>query len=507
MTNNVLKSDCLLKHGEYRIDRTLGQGGFGITYVAEQVSLGRKVAVKEFYMKEHCNREDGSHVSVPSTGSKELVGKFRDKFIREARMLASFKHQSIVKVVDVFEENGTAYYVMEYLEGGSLQSLTERRGRLGEEDALRYIREIAGALDYIHSRDTLHLDVKPGNIMLDNEGRAVLIDFGISKHVDVEGHLTSSTPLGVSRGYAPLEQVAQEASSTYSAATDIYSLGATLYFLLTGKRPPEPSSMLKGLPTGDLEKAGASKRTINAICGAMQVSKDDRPQSIDAFLELLDGKAENNRGGSQEGASGDDETVTYGTLRVSSRPDDAKIFIDGRQTGSTKGSLKIKLEPGSHIVRIDKGGYELYERRVSIVAGRTVEVRAGLERKKPVISAAAIISCIVAAMLVAGLFLWRPWKPQQDVTDDTDSVLVAQTDSSTAAGITDIPAVRPQQPQPALASARSLVARRRVGLAAGVRRADRLGVRCRCLASRRLRRRGATTRTSRSRSRWRWGKC
>ena len=289
MNDNTLKSGALLKHGEYSIIRVLGQGGFGITYQAEQVSLGRKVAVKEFFMKDICNRDEStSHVSVPSVGSKEVVSKFKDKFIKEARMLAGYKHPSIVKVHDVFEENGTAYYVMEYLEGGSLQSLVKSRGKLGEAEALQYIKDTAEALGYIHSRDTLHLDVKPGNIMLDSDGRAVLIDFGISKHIDNEGHLTSSTPLGISKGYAPFEQVAQEPDSSYSAATDIYSLGATLYFLLTGKHPYDASAILKGLPTGELEEAGVSRRTIAAISATMKVQKDDRPQSVEEFLKLLD---------------------------------------------------------------------------------------------------------------------------------------------------------------------------------------------------------------------------
>ena len=292
MANVELENGSHLKHGEYRIERVLGQGGFGITYEAEQTSLGRRVAVKEFFMKDYCNRDDGSsHMSVPSVGSRDVVESFRNKFIREARMLAGFRHQSIVKVFDVFEENGTAYYVMEYLEGGSLQNLVRQRGRLTEAVALEYIREVADALGYIHSKDTLHLDVKPGNIMLDADGRAILIDFGISKHIDSEGHLTSSTPMCVSKGYAPLEQVAQEPGSSYSPATDIYSLGATLYCLLTGRTPLEPSALLDGLPTGELETAGVSATTIAAISAAMQVRKEDRPQSAAEFLSLLSGKA------------------------------------------------------------------------------------------------------------------------------------------------------------------------------------------------------------------------
>lgn len=291
MSEIELNSGLMLKHGEYRIVRTLGQGGFGITYEAEQVSLGRRVTIKEFYMKDFCSREDGSsQVSSPTMGKTGLVEKFKDKFIKEARMLAAFSQRSIVRVIDVFEENSTAYYVMEYLEGGSLHSLVNRKGRLEEKEALVYIQEVAEALDYIHKRNTLHLDVKPENIMLNNEGRAVLIDFGISKRIDNEGHLTSSTPLGVSKGYAPLEQVAQDNVSTYSPATDIYSLGATLYFLLTACQPPDASTLLKGLPETELDAAGISASTKNALNCAMKIWKEERPQSIDDFLDLLKGK-------------------------------------------------------------------------------------------------------------------------------------------------------------------------------------------------------------------------
>ena len=287
MNDNTLKSGSSLQGGKYIIQRVLGQGGFGITYEAEQVSLGRKVAVKEFYKKDSCNRDEAtSHVSVPSVGSKELVEKFRAKFIKEARMLAGYKHPSIVKVYDVFEENGTAYYVMEYLEGGSLQSLVKSRGKLGEAEALRYIKETAEALGYIHSRDTLHLDVKPGNIMLDSDGRAVLIDFGISKHIDSEGHLTSSTPVGISKGYAPLEQYKQGSDiKSFTPATDIYALGATLYALLAGSNPPEASDVNDdGLPIID----GVSSAVMHAIEKAMQPRRKDRPQSVADFLKLLD---------------------------------------------------------------------------------------------------------------------------------------------------------------------------------------------------------------------------
>ena len=165
----------LLQGGKYRIESTIGQGGFGITYKGVQVGLERAVAIKEFFMKEHCDRNGvTSHVSVPSTGSRELVERFKQKFLKEARVIASFENSHIVRVTDVFEENGTAYYVMDYLAGDSLASLVAKNGVIDEERALSYIRQVCDALVEVHSRNLLHLDIKPANIMLNNKGRLCL---------------------------------------------------------------------------------------------------------------------------------------------------------------------------------------------------------------------------------------------------------------------------------------------------------------------------------------------
>ena len=280
----------ILKNGEYKIEKVLGQGGFGITYLAEQTGLGRKVALKEFFMQEHCNRDaDTAQVSVPSVGSKELVERFRQKFLKEARMIASFDNGNIIKIHYVFEENGTAYYVMEYLEGKSLKAMVEEDGALAESIAVKYIRQVADALREIHSHNLLHLDVKPANIMLNRKGQAVLIDFGISKHYDEGGHQTSSALIGTSEGYAPLEQYEAGALDSFTPATDIYALGATLFFLLTGTRPPKAGDIMNdGLPVLPQEISPAVR---NAIDVAMQPRRKDRPQSIADFLALLGGVA------------------------------------------------------------------------------------------------------------------------------------------------------------------------------------------------------------------------
>lgn len=280
-----LKDGTLLQGGRYRIDSFIAQGGFGVTYKGEQVSLGRKVAVKEFFMKELCERDpDSSMVSVPSLGSREMVERFRVKFLKEARNLASIKCKGIVSVIDVFEENGTAYYVMDYLEGGSLADML-KGGALPEAKALRYISQVAEALSYMHNKNMMHLDVKPSNILLDNEDNAVLIDFGLSKQYDDVGNQTSTTPVGLSHGYAPMEQYKRGGVSSFSPATDIYSLGATLYKLLTGNTPPEASDLLNnGLPP---MPATVSSATQNAVVAAMQPQIGLRPKNIAEFISML----------------------------------------------------------------------------------------------------------------------------------------------------------------------------------------------------------------------------
>ena len=205
-----LKKGTSLQNGKYIISSTLGQGGFGITYEAEQASLGRKVAVKEFFMKEHCNRDEAtSQVSVGSEGSRELVEKFRQKFIREAKMIAALDNEHIVRIYDVFEENGTAYYVMEFLGGGSLGDGVKAGKAMPEPEAISSIRQIASALSYLHKKGIIHFDVKPSNVLRTEDGKLKLIDFGISKHYDESGVQTSSTPVGISKGFAPLEQYQQ----------------------------------------------------------------------------------------------------------------------------------------------------------------------------------------------------------------------------------------------------------------------------------------------------------
>lgn len=291
-----LKAGSLLQGGKYRIVTMLGQGGFGITYQAMMKSLVSgnlggldievPVAVKEFFLKDMCVRHpDSSYVSVPSTGSKEQMQRYREKFVKEARNISALSHPHIVKVVDVFEENGTVYYAMEFLPGGSLRDRM-KKSPLPEQEALTYIRQIADALAYMHQQKHLcHYDVKPGNILVDQEGNAKLIDFGISKSYDKHGNETSTTPVGLSPGYAPFEQY-QNSLHDFSPQSDIYSLGATLLALLTGEAPPEAPQVIEN---GIGERpAYISMNTWQAISKSMVTLRKERPQTIAEFLDILD---------------------------------------------------------------------------------------------------------------------------------------------------------------------------------------------------------------------------
>ena len=329
-----LQAGSLLGGGKYKIEKVLGQGGFGITYLAEQTSLGRKVALKEFFMEGLCNRDVAtSHVSVPSVGSKKLVERFKQKFIKEARMIASFDNSHIISIHDVFEENGTAYYVMEYLGGKSLSVIVNEQGIMSETLAMKYIRQVADALAEVHANNLLHLDVKPANIMLNKKGEAVLIDFGISKHYDEAGNQTSSALIGTSEGYAPIEQYEAGALDSFTPATDIYALGATLFFLLTGTRPPKASEVMNyGLPE---LPSGVSASVRSTIETAMQPAIAKRPQSIAEFLCLVEsGKMQD---------ESDGETVLNGNVKAASKREGENLFT---HTASESSFDEVKGENG-----------------------------------------------------------------------------------------------------------------------------------------------------------------
>ena len=282
-----LRPGTVLQEGEYTIIQQLGAGGFGITYLAERG--GKRLCIKEFFPQDYYTRgEDAKEARVMSERFSQDMKRYRIKFRKEALNIARFDVNNIVKIHDVFDENNTSYYVMDYIDGTTLYDSVCRCGTpLDEARALGYIRQAGEALKHIHQHGTVHLDIKPSNIMIrHSDDMAMVIDFGLSKHYDDKGNPTTTTPGGFSRGYTPLEMYQSTAERKYGPATDIYSLGATLYALLTATTPPEASEIaLSGCPA---LPNSISAATRNAIAKAMQPNPSNRPQSIDEFFALLD---------------------------------------------------------------------------------------------------------------------------------------------------------------------------------------------------------------------------
>ena len=283
----TLQQDYTLQDGNYRILKVLGQGGFGITYLAIQVRLDRKVAIKEFFMKNFCERNETTRqVTLGTAGSREIVNSCRKKFLKEAKHIALLNHPNIIRIIDVFDENSTSYYVMEYIEGGSLENKLGTTG-LSMSEATRYILQVAEALKYIHKKNIAHLDIKPSNIMLNGNDEIVLIDFGVSKQYDLTGGQTSVSPVGRSSGYAPLEQYDPDGVKDFSPQTDIYSLGATYFKLLTGITPLKASEITKGFLQENLKAKGVPTAVISIICKSMEKLKENRFSDVSSFIEGL----------------------------------------------------------------------------------------------------------------------------------------------------------------------------------------------------------------------------
>ena len=284
----TLQQDYTLQDGKYKILRVLGQGGFGITYLAIQVRLDRKVAIKEFFMKDFCERDETtSQVTLGTAGSRETVNSCRKKFLKEAKHIALLDHPNIIRIIDVFDENSTSYYVMEYIEGGSLENKLGATG-LSMSDATRYILQVAETLKYIHKKNIAHLDIKPSNIMLNGNDEIVLIDFGVSKQYDFStGGQTSVSPAGYSSGYAPLEQYDPNGVKEFSPKPDIYSLGATYFKLLTGITPLNAFRITKDFLQENLKAKGVPTAVISVICKSMEKLQENRFSDVSSFIEEL----------------------------------------------------------------------------------------------------------------------------------------------------------------------------------------------------------------------------
>lgn len=278
--SGVLPIGTRLHGGTFSVGRVLGAGGFGITYLAVDLRLHRLVAIKEFFP--FGSLRSGAKVIHGPNLSDPIFIAARDRFLHEARVAAQFQHPGIVHVYTFFEENETAYMVMELLQGETLYDSIERNGPLDEETAVAYIEQVASALKAVHTAGFIHRDLKPENIFVTRDGRVVLLDFGTAKEM-VRKQVTAM----VSPGYAPPEQYLAE--YTPDPRSDVYALAATLYHLLTGTLPVEAPQRSAGtvLVAPTTLNPRISPRVGSAIQAGMALDPAQRPAGITAFVDQL----------------------------------------------------------------------------------------------------------------------------------------------------------------------------------------------------------------------------
>lgn len=278
----------------YRIGRVLGRGAFGITYLAEDVNLERPVAIKEYFPSQYCVRDKHGAVSPLSDEAATDYNWGMERFLAEARTLAQFEHPNIVRVMNVFEENGTAFMVMHYEVGTSLSQLLKRRRTLGERDLVQLTVPLLDGLEKIHAEGFIHRDIKPANIYLRTGGSPVLLDFGSARQSMQEQTLTLTSL--VSPGFAPIEQYTSK-GERQGPWTDIYGFGATLYRAITGVVPLPAVDRSAAISNGNPDQLAAARTLISepysehlleAIDHALAFRIQDRPQSIAEWRKELE---------------------------------------------------------------------------------------------------------------------------------------------------------------------------------------------------------------------------
>ena len=278
----------------YHIIKILGQGGFGITYLAHDTNLDQQVAIKEYLPTDLAVRENNVSVHPVSEGHRESYQWGLERFISEAQTLAKFKHHNIVRVLSVFTENNTAYMVMEYEHGEPMDALLKNRKTIAEEKLKSILMPMLDGLEEVHKTGFIHRDIKPPNIYIRTDGSPVLLDFGSARQS--LGIQTRTLTTMVSPGYAPFEQYTSK-SDKQGPWTDIYGLGATLYRAVTGIGPADAMDRSEALlhtskdvyvPASKIAHENYSGAFLTAIDHALMFKTDERPQSIDEWRKELD---------------------------------------------------------------------------------------------------------------------------------------------------------------------------------------------------------------------------
>jgi len=268
---------------EYRVEKVLGVGGFGLTYLALDSNLNLRVALKEYLPADIAQRGADQAIGPRSADTAETFGWGKQRFLDESRTVASFRHPNIVRVMRFFEANGTAYMVMEFVEGAALGDWIKTRRPLAEAQAATIVAPLLDGLEVVHKAGFLHRDIKPGNIYVRDDGSPVLLDFGSARQKSSE--LTAV----VSPGYAPFEQYHTQGKQ--GPWSDLYALAGVLYWMVTGSMPQEAPARIRADNMAPAVQCGDRKRFrpefLAAIDWALTPYEDQRPQTVPEWRDAL----------------------------------------------------------------------------------------------------------------------------------------------------------------------------------------------------------------------------
>lgn len=291
--SHYLPLNSFLKNGDYMVGKVLGEGGFGITYIGFDQNLLSRIAIKEYYPAGFAGRDiSGGTYDVCAYGGDyaEVYKKGLDAFLKEARMLTQFSAmEGIVKVRNLFEENKTAYIIMEYVEGVSIKSYVQRYGRIKPELVLKMMEQPIRALQAVHRKNLVHRDVSADNLMIGQDGRVTLIDFGAARSSNAMDEKTRTTIC--KQGFSALEQYSKEGKQ--GPWTDVYSICATMYYMLTGTVPKSSTERIVDdtvVPLGQMDDILLGQDKKDAIMTGMAVKISERFQNMEALHCALYGK-------------------------------------------------------------------------------------------------------------------------------------------------------------------------------------------------------------------------
>ena len=274
----------------YRIDRILGQGGFGITYLATDAKLMRQVAIKEYYPREYASRDRTMTIRASGdSDDKEIFESGLRRFLQEGQLLARFEHANIVAVRRFFEAHGTAYLVMDYCDGRPLDEIIKNKGLTTQDELERIWFPLLSGLEQVHKGRFLHRDIKPANIYMRTDGSPLLLDFGSA--ITTDSQFTRGVTTLVADGYSPIEQY--DANGNQGAYTDIYGLAATLYRVVTGERPQVSTGRILDdhvKPSTTVARGRYTTNLLVAIDAGMAIRPEKRPQSVAEWRSLINAK-------------------------------------------------------------------------------------------------------------------------------------------------------------------------------------------------------------------------